>query len=41
MEKDKSFTSTSILGLIYDWVGTWQTKDLSGEGKDWNQLIII
>ncbi|QCD92035.1 RNA-dependent RNA polymerase 1 [Vigna unguiculata] len=31
MEKDKSFTSTSILGLIYDWVGTWQTKDLSGE----------
>ncbi|KOM34536.1 hypothetical protein LR48_Vigan02g068600 [Vigna angularis] len=28
MERDKSFTSTSILGLIYDWVGTWQTKDI-------------
>jgi len=35
MEKDKLFTSTSILGLIYDWVGAWQTKDLlSGEGDD-------
>ncbi|TKY44576.1 RNA-dependent RNA polymerase 5 [Spatholobus suberectus] len=31
MEKDKSFTSTSILGLIYDEVGRWQTEDMSGE----------
>ncbi|RDX71616.1 putative RNA-dependent RNA polymerase 5, partial [Mucuna pruriens] len=31
MERDKSFTSTSILGLIYDEVGRWQTKDMSGE----------
>ncbi|KAL2321324.1 hypothetical protein Fmac_030293 [Flemingia macrophylla] len=29
MERDKSFTSTSILGLIYDEVGKWQTRDLS------------
>nr|KYP37196.1 putative RNA-dependent RNA polymerase 3 [Cajanus cajan] len=29
MERDKSFTSTSILGLIFDEVGKWQTRDLS------------
>ncbi|XP_027358466.1 probable RNA-dependent RNA polymerase 3 isoform X2 [Abrus precatorius] len=29
MEKDRSFTSTSILGLIYDEVSRWQTKDIS------------
>ncbi|CAL0322159.1 unnamed protein product [Lupinus luteus] len=28
MEKNKSFTSTSILGSIYDEVGRWQDEDL-------------
>ncbi|OIW03701.1 hypothetical protein TanjilG_29736 [Lupinus angustifolius] len=29
MEKNKSFTSTSIVGSIYDEVGRWQEEDLS------------
>lgn len=32
MERDRSFTSKSILGLIYDEVGRWQHEDLSGKG---------
>ncbi|KAG5087469.1 hypothetical protein AAZX31_01G008500 [Glycine max] len=31
MEKDKSFTSTSILGLIYDEVEIWLENDMVGE----------
>lgn len=30
MEKDKSFTSTSILGLIYDEVEIWLENDMVG-----------
>jgi RNA-dependent RNA polymerase len=30
MEKESSFTSTSILGSIYDEVCRWQTADMSG-----------
>lgn len=34
MEKDSSFTSTSILGLIYDEVCNYQSQDISRKGKN-------
>ncbi|KAK7272726.1 hypothetical protein RJT34_29523 [Clitoria ternatea] len=37
MEKDRSFTSTSILGLIYDKVGDWQTEE-DKSGKEIRKL---
>lgn len=34
MERDNSFNSTSILGLIYDTVNKYQTEDQSIKGED-------
>ena len=40
MERDKSFTSTSVLGLIYDEVGRWQHNEDIGENSYLSQLFI-
>jgi hypothetical protein len=34
MERENSFNSTSILGLIYDTVNSYQAEDLSMKGED-------
>jgi RNA-dependent RNA polymerase len=34
MEREKSFTSTSVLGLIYDKVKSYQSEDPSMKGED-------